>query len=282
MFCFAPETMIRVLGRGLVPISSVRCGEILEDSGDKVTSTYRFMADGQSMVRIGSVEVSTNHFVLVNGYWQEAKNHPDAVHIGDWSGGQSRPLICLDTESHRIPIDGMIFSDWDETSLSDIYTMKLAEEILNGYTSSRSDSSSSFDSESDVTYSWPYQPAIDPTTMLKMKNGGYKKAMDIQEGDELSTGKVIGAGWRHVNSIVKTHKGTCVTPSTLLWTGNEWERTGCLGLKIIHNNTIMRTLCVKGTSSIETYSGERLRDMLEVWSPHMEGPTREKLNPSLV
>lgn len=269
-FCFAPETPIQLRGRGSVPISSVKCGDVLE-SGATVLSTYRFMADGQPMVRLGDIEVSTNHFVQLNGSWIQAKDHPDAIPLPAWSGGSERPLICLDTDTHQIHLGAYVFSDWDETSQSDEATMKQAEVHLNGEASSESKP-------------WLYQPAIDPDTQIRLKSGACKPAKELEVGDEVTTGRVTGAGWRHVFKTTETAKGVRVTPSTLVWFPEmgQWVRAGSLWAPIqLHPQGVrMRTLCIEGTATFETEQGETLRDMLEVWSPSMEEPTKHALNPT--
>ena len=50
-FCFDPDTPIYVEGKGTIPISEVKMGDELEGGG-KVTSLFRFHADGQPMVKL--------------------------------------------------------------------------------------------------------------------------------------------------------------------------------------------------------------------------------------
>ena len=264
-FCFAPETPINIKGKGLIPISEVKLGDICLD-GSKVTSVYRFMADGQETVWLKDIQVSTNHFILYMGTWIPAEKHPDARPAGPWVGGSTRPLVCLDTNNHQIPIDDYIFSDWDETHDSDEATMLLAESRLNG----------------EVTPSsrpWKYQPAVESTAELCMKDGTSRPARNIQLGDQLSTGKVVGLGVRAVTEFCLTAQGTLITPSTLLWSQTKWVRAGqILEPAYDKNSCVMHTFVVLG-GSIELSTGEVIRDMLEVHDTSMEEPTTTKMGP---
>lgn len=264
-FCFAPETRIAVKGRGSIPIQNVRLGDVLKD-GSRVLSTYKFEATGQPMVLLGDIEVSTNHLVLFNEKWIEAKDHPKAIPIAPWSGGVDRPLICLDTDTHRIPIGSFVFSDWDETSSSDTSTMHLAEKTLNGGLASTKETP------------WLYQPAVHGSTVIKGPDGFWCKAKDVPLGVTLPTGRVIGRGKRLVQQITRTPDGALVTPSTLVWHKDAWVRAGHLPNAVVDTTpTIVETFILMGTSSLELMSGERVRDMMEVLSPWMEEPTHAAL-----
>ncbi len=266
-FCFDPETPISIEGKGTIAIKDVAVGDTILN-GPVVTSTYRFKADGQPMVRLGSVIVSTNHYVQHDGKWIESRDHPDAQPIAPWSGGDDNPLICLDTETHQIPLGGYIFSDWDETAESDVSTMQTAEVSLNGKASN-----------DFILYRWPFQPAVHPNTVIRMADGSYKSADLLQVGDKVSTGEITGVGYRHCRQMCTTDSGLCITPSTLLWTGTQWKRAGFLyePVEVYQSPIQMRTLIVRGEAAVETASGEYIRDMLEVWSPDMELPTKHAL-----
>ena len=176
--------------------------------------------------------------------------------------------ICLDTETHQIPLGTYIFSDWDETDESDVPTMRNAETALNGKPTA-----------DPILYRWKFQPAIGLDTQIRMADGTTKTAALLQVGDKVSTGEVTGVGYRHVKQVSVTDKGTSVTPSTLLWSGIHWKRAGFQyeSADVVSNLHCMRTFIVKGENALETVSGEHIRDMMEVWSPDMESPTTDAL-----
>jgi hypothetical protein len=275
-FCFPPETLVKIKDRGTIPISSVVLGDTFE-TGDVVQSVYTFMANGQPMVRIGKTEVSTNHFIQYEGKWIEAKNHPEAVVVDDWNGGDTRPLICLDTSTHRIPIDTHIFSDWDETAESDISVMKLVDSRLNGSNPNCKPISSS--SSSLKTYDWLYQPALDETIEVYMFDGSIKKIQDLCLGDKLSTGTVTGLGKRIVKQVCQLPSGVYVTPSQLLWKDNYWQRIGHI-YPVVETEKTLYTIVIMTSAVLETTSGF-LRDMIELYSSDTEDLTKQKLNPTI-
>jgi hypothetical protein len=272
-FCFAPETLVEIEGKGKISIQDVRLGDVFVQGGATVTSTYRFAADGQPMVFLDGIEVSTNHYVKHEGRWIQSKDHPMAKPCGNWSGGNQRPLICLDTDKHEIPIQNFIFSDWDETDESDEATMILAEKRLNGGRAL------------NEQRPWLYQPAFLPNMNIKTKDRGYIPASRLQCGDILATrGRVTGVGRRLVKQIVRLPQGEIVTPSSLLWTNEGWIRAGHMypeQVETLNTPMEMTTAVVFGVPVLETGGGVFLRDMCEVHSPDMEEPTTNALDPTM-
>lgn len=266
-FCFPPETEILLENNTKLPIAAVKLGDVLEN-GARVTSTYRFMSEGQSMVWMDKIQVSTNHLVLLNNRWIPAEEHPEAWPAQHWRGGVERPLICLDTDIHHIPIGGYMFRDWDETDESDEATMVLAEQYLNG---------GSVDTTAQRP--WKYQPAIEGPATIVMKDGSTKAVENLVLGDQVSTGTVTGIGKRHVTCVLKTEQGTLVTPSQLVWNAaqNRWVRAGhgstAPFLKVLEEPAVFYTLLISNSATYELATGEVLRDMLEVHNPDMEAPT---------
>lgn len=267
-FCFDGNTLLAVKGKGLVPIRAIQLGDILEETGSVVTSTYRFIADGQPMVRFPStndypypITVSTNHFVKdSHGNWIQAKEHPDAEPVAPWNGGEQRLLYCLDTDKHMIPVGPYLFSDYDETTEQDAPTMKWIEEHLNGLPPSP-----------QKEYPWPYQPCIEKNAHILYKDGKARPLASVQIGDTLTSGRVIGIVRRHVYETIMTDKGTCLTPSTLVWTGTRWERAGHLYVSHHHETPVEMMECIiVGGSHIELSTGEHVRDFIEYLSPDAE------------
>ena len=263
-FCFAPETLIRIKGNVSMPIQNIILGDTLSN-GSKVISVYNFLADGQPMVDLNGITVSTNHFVQKGGKFIESVNHPDAKKIDSWSGGTSRPLICLDTDTHTIPIGPYIFSDWDETSLVDNNFMNYNEAVLNGT-----------NTISDKKYAWKFQPALSPSIEIMYKDGSRNTCNKVKLGDLLTTGRVVGIGKRIVYESSQLPSGAVVTPSTLFWNEYKWVRAGVmLETHIYSMGHIFYTFVVLGTATVELSTGEFVRDMCEVHSPDAETIVRK-------
>ena len=261
-FCFDPDTPIELEGRTL-PIREVKVGDVLK-GGERVTATFQFAADGQTMVKIGDILVSTNHYILHNG-WILAKDHPDAVPVADWSGGIARPLICLNTDTHTIPLGGYTFRDYDETSEGDEEAMKMATDILNG---------TKDDLKSHPKPSYPNsEMACHPSTKIRVKDG-LVPAHLITLGTELSHGKVVGIVKKECHEVCEVN-GEFFAAATCIWSGS-WKRAFEIEapIKIIPISYI--SFVVTPSATIETESNV-FRDYVEVHSKDLEAPYSKSL-----
>lgn len=262
-FCFDPDTPIEVSGKGVLPISQVRIGDRLTATGSRVTSTFQFIADGQPMVRIGPVLVSTNHYILHANKWIRAEEFPDAVPAEPWSGGISRPLICLNTEDHRIPLAGYIFRDYDEAEEADEATMNAVLAQLNGNPPPTESAC-----PQDIKFS--YSTCISPLTKIRMKDGNIRMIQDLQLGDSLSTGRVLGIVKKEVDAY-STRWPSC-TPGCAVWDSSannghgEWVRAASPeSLRHPHIQEWMSLVVESGQFELE--DGLRVRDYVEIHSP---------------
>lgn len=261
-FCFVPETLIDVEGKGSIPIYKVRIGDMILPTRTRVTAKFHFSAQGQAMVNLGGIHVSTNHYIRHNNIWIRAIDHPDAQPIGPY---ERQSLICLNTESHCIPIGPYVFRDYDETSLGDKAAMALVEKRLNGV----------------PTQPGPYtihenSPTFHPSTKVKLANGSYRQVRDLQVNDRLSTGSVIAGIFHKEVSEVCPHPGGFLGSATLLWMKDRWTRVGTIRPCVIIKATYIG-LIVLTNSTIELENGDKVRDYLELCSPDTETPYVESL-----
>ncbi len=280
-FCFDPDTLVDVVGRGHIPIRHVRLGDTFRETGGAVTAVFEFLADGQPMVCLpGSgdpIIVSTNHYLAHGGAWIMAADHPDAVRAGVWAGGAERPIVCLNTSDHQIPVGGHIFRDYDETEAGHYDAMKFAHESLNGI---------------ERPFTTLYQrawdelhPSVAADVRVCMRDGSKKAAGTVQLGDVLSSGDVVhgvirvlvrefvemGGGAKR--SGVKCSETKRVAAGTLMWNpgAGAWVRAG----DVLQVTTVERPMIFYGFitlpgSRLEIDDGIFLRDYFEVASPAME------------
>ena len=265
-FCFDPDTLIDIKGKGRIPIKNVVIGDVLSLTGGSVTATFKFYSDGQAMVKIGNdIRVSTNHYVqLPKGGFVKADKHPDAVAAADWSGGIERPLICLNTNDHIIPVGEYRFLDYDETDAADKPTMIKIENILNGKNTASEPSC------------LEYSPGFDSTTKIALKNGGFIMAKFVKLGQEISKGKVVGIIQKNIETFVRIGEDL-ISASALVWDSktNSWKRAWHLG-KIFKKKQVAYSFVVSPTATIETRQGTMIRDYMEIMSPDSEAEyTRE-------
>ena len=183
-FCFPPETRVLIRGRGEVALQDVRVGEVLVPGGARITAKFHFAAGGQPMVRLGDVSVSTNHYVQYAGRWIKAVDHPEAVLLGPY---ERESLICLNTDTHTIPIGSYLFRDYDEIDTANTESMRSIEATVNA-------TAEATGSASPVPYSFKdCNTAVQRSTRIRMKDGSTKQARQIGIGDELASGgKVVG------------------------------------------------------------------------------------------
>lgn len=257
VFCFPKDTLIEVLGKGKIPIKEIKIDDILLPTNSKVNGTFKFYARGQPMVKIDSIIVSTNHYIIYNGKPIKAENHPRAIKIGIWDSDE--PLYCLNTSNNKIPIDELVFLDYDETSEGDKDTMNDIQRRINS-------------DKIENNYKFiEYCPAIFEETIIKTIEGN-KKAKDIKIGDKLITGsEVIGLIRRKVNEYCKLSDGIITTPSTLFWDKktNSWKRFG-EHFEFIKESLELVSFIVTPNSQIELENGLRIRDYMELCSPDSE------------
>lgn len=248
-FCFPPDTPVEVEGRGIIPISEVRIGDRLK-GGDVCTAVFRFWADGQEMVQLGDVQVSTNHYVMHDGRWIMAGEHPDAQRIGPWMGGRDKPLICLNTDTHRFRLGNYIFSDFDETDEGDAETERWAERALNGGDEGRG------------PRSWSsYGAVMRPQTRIRTSTG-LKEASSLRLGDRLENGSQI-IGLVRKSTSETTAEG--ITPCTLVYHNNEWVRNGRISGKVsLTEPEDYVGIVAYPYNYITTDSGLHMRDYVEV------------------
>ena len=257
VFCFPGDTKFNIKDKGYIPIKDIKIGDVIIPTNTKVTATFRFFSKGQPMVKLGSVTVSTNHYVICDGHPVKAGDHPDAKPVGDWDSDE--PLYCLNTSDNKIPLDGYTFLDYDETADGDVATMNYIDGRVNATT---------------INKEYPFKeycPAISENSLIKTSDG-LKIAKDVKIGDKLSTGsEVVGLIRREVNEVCKLTNGTIITPSTLFWNErmNMWERIG-EKLEIVKEHNELVSFIVVPNSQIELEDGLRIRDYMELCSPDSE------------
>lgn len=255
-FCFDPTTPVEINGRGVIPIQAVKIGDIFTKNGSRVTGRFEFGADGQPMVRIGPVLVSTNHFILYDGKKIRADEHPDALVALPWSGGPTQPLVCLNTDSHTIPIGAYTFMDYDENDEADFVSMKMIEEIVNG-------------GKSSVSNVHRYSNCMSPETEVLTKNGS-KKVSDIHVGESLTNGIVLGIVEKEIHDICTLPDGKRVGAGMLVWNKDSWKRAGDLHPVKQGRTEIFTNVILTPSAVVETLGGTCFRDYMELHSHDAE------------
>lgn len=263
--CFDPDTLIKVLVNGSYvekPIHSVQIGDILS-KGERVTGTFKFLGDGQEMVRLGDIIVSTNHYVMYKNSWIQSRNHPDAVALEPWNGGVDRPLICLNTDTNTFVLGKELFRDYDETSEGDKESMTKAINMLNG----KMIKSSYINSTN----------ACSPNTILRMKDS-LVPVKDVCLGMETTYGTILGIIKKTTNRVCE-YKGELFAPATIVWSekDNQYLRVMDLVAPREVADEIFYSFVVSPSATLETSKGVMFRDYIEIHDPDMETSYAEAL-----
>jgi hypothetical protein len=203
-FCFHPSTLIDT-SEGAIPISSVRPGMRLAD-GQLVRSVLEFNSLGTKMYTIGSISVSGNHKVMLEGKWIRVENHPLAQ-----EAEPCERVFCLNTENHTIHIGGFQFKDYEETNnpaiLSEFFLRVQAH--YGGYISVEK-------IENPEKYRYT---GILPTTHVILDDGSLVRAQDVKIGDVLKYGGEVEGIAHHQIDGVSIYKDVQVAPGS--WILNE-------------------------------------------------------------
>ena len=262
-FCFDPDTLVSIKGRGLVAVKNVKIGDVFTQTGGRVTSTFLFEADGQPMVDLGNVRVSNNHYVHLEDtpVVMMSKEHPDAVKAPAWSGGLERPLVCFNTSDHIIPVSGYRFVDYDETEEGDSETMTWVDERLNAKL------------EGTEYLNGTYNTAVEGKTEIRLADGSYLPISSLSLGQKLSTGKVIGLVKKEITEVCELPSGELVSSGNLIWIQSEkcWKRAFENYLPVtLKAPEIYYSMFCSSSGTFETKGGQMLRDYMEVHSPEAE------------
>jgi hypothetical protein len=266
-FCFPPEQPILLDNGAYKPISEVKVGDILV-GGQIVYSTYTFASDGQNMVRLGEVLVSSNHFVDYLGRWVMAKDHPDALAAADWSGGVERPLCCLSTSGHRLSIGGYLFADYDETESANAATQAWVNARLNGVARPPTP-------HPDCSY----DVGCPENTKIKTL-AGWKALKDVGLGEQITArDRVVGIQISETADFCSLPDGQLVASGSLIWNAQKsaWLRAYSFLPRDTHNSQKVIALFVSPGAQMEIEGGHILRDAMEVYSPETKALYAEAL-----
>jgi len=260
-FCFDPQTPVKMADGSVKTLENIVIGDklqIVDGIEPIVTSVFRFNGSKTPMVRIVDTLVSSEHFVLHDGVWIKAGSHPLAV-----LANSIPELVCLNTSTHVVEINGLTFSDYDESDDLAITTstQQMAEKFLNGGIYDTSVESTSF-----------YDLGIDPKIPIVLKNGLTKPLHDIRLGDELiGGGRVMGLVQEQCKWTTTLPSGYVVSASQLVWdsVANFWRRAGLLYPDKCVKKPIVLYQLTTSDNRIESVDFI-FRDYREVNEPDME------------
>jgi hypothetical protein len=210
------------------------------------------------MVRLGNVLVSSNHFVSHEGQWIMASEHPDASPAGDWSGGLEAPLYCLTTHTHRLPIGGYLFADYDETEAGNAQTQAWVDKSVNGIQRVPTP-------HPDCSYEIGVAPEIKIHTADGLRPIGDLKLGDCIEGSS----KVVGIQHSEITEVCRLPSGILVGAGTLFWNPKKyrWDRAYAALPGDVYMPKKVVSLFVSPGAQYTLEDGTVIRDAMEIYSP---------------
>ena len=218
-FCFDPDTIIHIKGKGDVKMKEVELSDMLED-GARVTSILK-LASKEPMYKIKGIKVTGNHKIDDPDYGIIlVKNHPESKKLIEY---QVPHLYNINTTSKRVTIKGVHFMDYDEIDEMDIATLRhFSEDIL----------PKRFAKKHIHEF---LESGLDGKTKIELEDGRSVSIKDININDQLKFGErvlgIVKIDGRTVNSVklynLENTKITC--------TGNIKMIIKDLGVISIHN-----------------------------------------------
>jgi hypothetical protein len=221
-FCFDPYTLISTRD-GLIPMCGVRAGMKLAD-GQVVQSVLEFDGHATQMFTIGSIRVSGNHKIVLDGKWIRVEDHPLAE-----AAESCDRLFCLNTEKHTIPIGGFVFKDYEETSDPEILAefFRRVEEHYGAFSSSKKKAAPEKFRLTGVL----------PTTSVILEDRSIVNASQVRIGDSLKYGGDVTGIVHHSIKGLSTYKEVGIAPGTWIVNGDE----GVVPITEIHNESTTYT-----------------------------------------
>jgi len=108
--CFDPQTPIDLADGRTIPIHRIRVGDVLSNKA-RVTAIMRFETRATTeLYMYKNILVTGNHLVR-ESMWKYVRDSKLATR---YTGVMPSEVICLNTSTHEICIDGTVFADYEE------------------------------------------------------------------------------------------------------------------------------------------------------------------------
>ena len=206
-FCFGPYTRVRLDDGTSKALPDVVPGDVLR-GGAIVESVLSFDGQDVPMCRLGDILVSGNHKVLFRGRWIRVEMHPYAEPMET----RFKTLWCLNTSTNTIPIDRLVFKDYEETKNPEI--LRKFEGIVESLHNRTALPANAKRRRDPLAYR--HSGALAQSS-VRMADSSLKPLSQIRIGDEIAKGgKVLGIV-RH-----QTMKEPVVTPTGTLVSKGTW------------------------------------------------------------
>jgi len=178
--CFDQDTQIETLSGKFIPISDICVGEVLKDESI-VTAKMKLDATNIEMYSIKDIIVSGGHYVKSSSGWIHVSEDERSKKIDTYKNPY---IYCLNTTSKIILINGITFSDWDDT-----FDEKLSDK--KNYIAKKFNLDPKQITEKDIHIY--LDGGFDESTIICLNDGTNKLISEIQINDVLENGECVYA-----------------------------------------------------------------------------------------
>jgi hypothetical protein len=213
--CFDKNTEIELFGGVKKPMKDVTIGDRLANMAI-VTSMYAIDGTDVPMYNINGVIVSASHKVKYGKRFIRVDLHPASKKVDT----KCERLVCFNTSTHRIVVNGIEFLDFVEST--DINILEFKDRYIQNIYNKKPTKSKLYDGKTGVLQG----------TKLPMFGGIMKEIEMINIGDVLETGdRVRGLCVHRVKNsgYVEVTKNALTSPSTWVYKNGELNRAETVG-----------------------------------------------------
>lgn len=211
--CFDENTKVYT-ARGMLPMKDVRIGDCLMDNLSIVTSVYAMDGTNIPIYSLRGILVTGSHKVLYRQKFISVKDHP----LAKLQPTFSKKLVCLNTDSHRIRINGVQFLDFVESDDSGFQSFKhrYIEMMYNGTSASKQYGSRS---------------GIVGQSVIELADGRKVPMSSIQVGTVLRNGDIVKGVCTHMleSKLYSVVDGVLMSPNTWVYKENKVYKAGDIG-----------------------------------------------------
>ena len=219
--CFDKNTIIK-MKNGNKNISDIKIGDVLFDDS-VVTGVFKIAYRGVPIYNLDGVTVTGSHKIFLNDdKLIYASEYPGAQIINNYS---EEFVYCINTDTKKIKINSLLFSDWDEIEKTDLFKLKRMRVIPR---------------KIDIRNIHKYlDGGFHGDTLIEMEDGSCMPIREIEPNDQLKFGEdVLGVVKINANDLIHVKK----------YEYNDSEFIGGANLQVVDNLGVKSTLKMFGTN----------------------------------
>ena len=210
--CFDENTEINTF-EGVKKIKDVKIDDRLAGNLSMVTSVYTLDGTGIQMYELSGILVTGSHKVKYKNKYIRVDNHPYAKK----STKQSKTLVCLNTNTHKISIKNYQFLDFVETNNYTVLDFKhrYVESLYNGYGSKKY---------------YTEKTGVLSDTLIELQDGT-TRISNINVRDVLANGDIVKGICIHKldGKMYTVVNGIATSPNTWVYKNNKIYKAGDIG-----------------------------------------------------